>query len=206
MAKNGKNGRSAGGKQGPDGGSAGDQGAGPGLRLVYMPAGELRTNPKNWRTHPPAQVDALRKVIADPEIGFVSPFLVNESSGLLIDGHARLKAVSADTVVPVLVGRWSVRGEAKVLATLDRIGQMAERDDAAVAALLAEVGDGLPDEIRRLMELELSPNLGADDEEPEPVDVPESYQVVVECKGEREQRQVFERLKDQGLKVRVVTL
>ncbi len=36
--------------------------------LRRVPARELRPNPKNWPTHPPAQHDALRGVLA--EIGY----------------------------------------------------------------------------------------------------------------------------------------
>ena len=60
--------------------------------LRRVPARELRPNPKNWRTHPPAQQDALRGVLA--EIGYAGALLVREldnESLELIDGHLRQK-------------------------------------------------------------------------------------------------------------------
>lgn len=172
-------------------------------KLVFMTAGELAKNPKNWRTHPPEQISALRKMIADPEVGFAVPVLFNSKLGRLVDGHGRLEAVTPDTVVPVLIGNWDVRGEAKLLASLDRLTGMAGSDHGQVSALLAEIGDELPEEIRALMEDEVSPVLEG---EKDAVEVPEAWQVVVECDGEDEQAAVFERLKGEGMKVKLLTL
>jgi hypothetical protein len=41
--------------------------------------------------------------------------------------------------IPVLVGSWSEEEEAKILATLDPIGMMAQVDKSALEALLASV-------------------------------------------------------------------
>ena len=38
------------------------------------------------------------------------------------------------------------------------------------------------------------------------IDIPEAYQVVVECRDEEEQRELFERLRSEGLKCRVLSL
>ena len=56
--------------------------------LRRVPASELQPNPKNWRTHPQAQQDALRGVLA--EVGYAGALLARETpeGGLmLIDGH-----------------------------------------------------------------------------------------------------------------------
>jgi hypothetical protein len=46
--------------------------------------------------------------------------------------------------VPVLVGNWTEEAEAKILATLDPVGAMAQGDAAAYEALIARVqADGL---------------------------------------------------------------
>lgn len=46
------------------------------VELVRVPASELVPNPKNWRTHPTAQADALKGVLA--EVGW-------EFAGYLIE-------------------------------------------------------------------------------------------------------------------------
>jgi ParB/Sulfiredoxin domain len=61
--------------------------------LRRVRASELRPSPRNWRTHPQAQLDALRGVLA--EVGMAGAALAREledGSLELIDGHARAEA------------------------------------------------------------------------------------------------------------------
>jgi len=112
------------------------------LRLEWIEAGSLSPNPMNWRRHPEAQKQALRSVLADPEIGWAGALLFNERTGRLIDGHARKEVSDPNALVPVLVGSWSEEAERKILATLDPISAMAEADAAILKQLLemADVG------------------------------------------------------------------
>ncbi len=58
--------------------------------LRRVRASELRPNPRNWRTHPQTQRDALCGVLA--EIGYADALLAREltdGSLELIDGHLR---------------------------------------------------------------------------------------------------------------------
>ncbi len=103
----------------------------------------LIANPKNWRTHPKAQQDALAGVL--DEVGWVQRVLVNRATGLLVDGHLRveLAARRREAAIPVTYVDLTEREEALVLATLDPIAGLAEFDDAKLAELLAgiEVGN-----------------------------------------------------------------
>ena len=109
------------------------------VRFERVTASQLQPNPKNWRKHPEAQQNALRGVLA--EIGFASAVLARETpeGGLrLIDGHLRTETMG-DALVPVLVLDLDDAEEAKLLATFDPLGAMAETDAAALDALLREV-------------------------------------------------------------------
>jgi DNA modification methylase len=123
----------------------------PPLRLEWRSPAELAENPKNWRTHPDAQLTALADVIA--EVGWAGACLFNERTGRLIDGHARRKIALDQGCerVPVLVGSWDEATEAKILATLDPISAMAEADSAKLEALLREVSTG-SDAIQQLLD------------------------------------------------------
>jgi DNA modification methylase len=114
----------------------------PPLRLEWRSPVELAENPRNWRTHPDTQLTALSDVLA--EVGWAGACLYNERTGRLIDGHARRKIALAKGCkkVPVLVGSWDEATEAKILATLDPLGAMAEADSAKLEALLGEVSTG----------------------------------------------------------------
>ena len=104
------------------------------LRMV--PASDLRPNPKNWRTHPKAQQDALRGVLA--EVGLADACLARElpdGSLMLIDGHLRAETLG-DGDVPVLVLDVNEAEADKLLATLDPLAAMAETDAGKLDELL----------------------------------------------------------------------
>ena len=48
--------------------------------------------------------------------------------------------------------------------------------------------------------------IDGDATEPREMNIPESYQVVVECRDEQEQQTMFERLRAEGHRCRVLTL
>ena len=100
---------------------------------------DLRRNPRNWRTHPRAQQDALAGVLS--EVGWAQGVVVNERTGHLVDGHARVDLAVArkEPAVPVVYVDLSAEEEAKVLATLDPIGAMAGADPERLAALVRDV-------------------------------------------------------------------
>jgi len=121
-----------------------DPPAKPPLRLEWIEAGSLTENPLNWRRHSQEQLQSLRELLDDPEVGWAGACLYNERTGRLVDGHARREVVDPKTPVPVLVGNWTPEAEAKILATLDPVGAMATGDVAAYEALIAQVqADGL---------------------------------------------------------------
>ncbi len=107
--------------------------------LRRVKASELRPNPKNWRTHPQEQQDALRGVLA--EIGYADALIAREVEGgglELIDGHLRAET-TPDEIVPVLVLDLTKKEADKLLATLDPLAAMAEANAAALEKLLGEI-------------------------------------------------------------------
>ena len=143
--------------------------------LRRVPASELRPNPKNWRTHPQAQADALRGVLA--EVGIADAVLARELDDgtlMLLDGHLRVETMG-DQVLPVLVLDVDEAEGDKVLATLDPLAAMAESDAAKLDAILREVDTGSPELQQMLSDLAEEAGLYQDeakeiveDEIPEP--------------------------------------
>lgn len=70
--------------------------------LRRVPANQLLPNPKNWRSHPDDQANALRGVLA--EVGFADAVLASETPGglMLIDDHLRA-ATASEAIIPVLM-------------------------------------------------------------------------------------------------------
>ena len=106
--------------------------------LRRVPASELIPNPKNWRTHPVAQQDALRGVLA--EVGYADALIARETpEGLmLVDGHLRAET-TPDSDVPVLVLDIDEAEADLMLATLDPLAAMAGRDEERLTELLSTV-------------------------------------------------------------------
>jgi hypothetical protein len=145
------------------------------LRMV--PASELLPNPKNWRTHPEAQKNALRGVLA--EVGIADACLARElpdGSLMLIDGHLRAETIT-DAKVPVLILDVTEAEADKILATLDPLAAMAEKDAEQLASLLATLKDQ-NDALTPLVwpDYIIDPLLSADWTPPEPGEMPTKEQ------------------------------
>ena len=175
-----------------------------------MAARELRPHPRNWRTHPAAQQDALRGVLAD--VGYADALLARElpdGSLQLIDGHLRAET-TPEAVVPVLVLDVDEAEADKILLTHDPLAAMAEVDQERLTELLestrfeSEEVDRMLDELAREA-AEAAVDWSQPSDRPE-VLIPESYQVVVECGSELEQQEIYERMRAEGHRCRVLTL
>jgi hypothetical protein len=138
--------------------------------------------------------------------GWTYPIITNKD-GVFADGEQRAEVCKQhnEFYVPVLrlpvndVDRRMLRQilnklKGKHNKELDgaeymRIMEQGEKD--YLKALLAAVGEKLPE---NLLEREFS------------VSIPETYELIVECKDEAEQRRFFEKLKLEGYKLRILTL
>jgi hypothetical protein len=178
--------------------------------LRRVPARELRPHPRNWRTHPDAQRDALRGVLA--EVGYADALLARElddGSLQLVDGHLRAET-TPDALVPVLVLDVTEAEAEKILLTHDPLAAMAAVDQQQLDELLASTQFECEQVTAMLEELArgadaIEHGFDQDNERPE-VEIPESYQVVVECQSERDQQQVYDRMRKEGYACRVLTL
>lgn len=107
--------------------------------LRYVRAGDLRPHPKNWRTHPKEQADALRGALA--EIGYADAAIAREladGSLQLIDGHLRAE-IDADADLPVLVLDVNDAEAEKLLLSIDPLAAMAGVDKGRLGELLGRV-------------------------------------------------------------------
>ena len=141
--------------------------------LRRVKASELIPNPKNWRTHPVAQQDALKGILA--EVGFAGAVLVRElddGSLMLIDGHMRAETTH-DQEIPVLILDVDEAESDKLLATFDPIAAMAESDAHALDALLRNVDTGSEALSKMLAELAEGAGLYLDEAEIIEDEVPE---------------------------------
>ncbi len=107
--------------------------------LRRVRAGDLLANPRNWRRHPKAQVDALYGLLH--ELGYADALLARELPDgqlMLIDGHLHAES-TPDAQVPVLILDLTEEEGDKLLLTLDPLAAMAESDGERIKALLQTV-------------------------------------------------------------------
>ena len=110
--------------------------------LRTVKAAELTPNPRNWRTHPKAQQDALKGILA--EVGYADALLAREledGSLMLVDGHLRAET-TPEQEVPVLVLDIDEAEADKLLLSLDPLAALAETNAQALDTLLREVDTG----------------------------------------------------------------
>lgn len=171
----------------------------------------LKANPLNWRTHPPAQRDALIELL--DTVGWVQQIIVNETTGHVLDGHLRVDIAieRGEKSVPVGYVELTEDEERLVLATLDTITGMAEVDTDTLDALLATISPDSGSAIDAML-AELSgrgvavPTGGF----PSGLNAAPQlqgleYRVIIECDDEEQQRALIERFEEEGLTCRALT-
>jgi DNA modification methylase len=96
----------------------------------------LVPNPLNWRTHPAHQREALRGSL--DSVGWVQQVVLNQSTGHVVDGHARIEEAirRGEALVPVLYIDLSPAEEAQIVATLDPIAALAGQNDEVLRTLV----------------------------------------------------------------------
>ena len=99
---------------------------------------DLLANPANWRIHPDRQQRALSDVLNT--VGLVQRIIVNQRTGFVVDGHARVAlAISeGEETIPVEYVDLAPDEEAVVLSTFDPTGAMAGTDRVKLQELISE--------------------------------------------------------------------
>ncbi len=165
----------------------------------------IQPNPKNWRTHPTKQRDALKGVLAD--VGIVDAVLVRklpDGTFRLVDGHLRAEEITGQPV-PALILDLNDREEAEVLATFDPVGDLAGTDADALRLLMQDFNS------TNAAVQDLCAGLLGEDAvvPPEEPDIPEGnykeqYAVIVTCADQGDQERTYNELLGQGYNCKVV--
>ena len=131
-------------------------------------AGDLHPDPRNWRTHPPAQRKALQAMLG--RLGMVDAVIARETpDGLtLVDGHLRA-SIDADAQIPVLIVDLTDDEAGEALATIDPLSAMATADKGMLRDLMDGLGN-LPIDLDRLYGLPPALDQKADESEEPPTE------------------------------------
>ena len=164
------------------------------------------TRLKEYKNNPRVNDKAVAKVAASiDEFGFKVPIVV-DSNNVIICGHTRLKAAQSLglEVVPCIVADDLSDEQIKAFRLVDnKTSEFAEWDieklDEELAALELDMS---------LFGFEYGDDKATGTKEREDLSdtVSEVFEVIVECADEIEQEEIFNRLQEEGLKCRVLTL
>lgn len=104
----------------------------------------LPPNPKNWRIHSQRQRSTYKAF--QEKFGFLGLALFNLGTNRLLDGHMRVdEAIKDDspTIPIIVVDEPDETRENEILATLDNIGLLAQRNEQALRSLTKAVDQKL---------------------------------------------------------------
>lgn len=115
-----------------------------------MRAGDILPNPRNWREHPPEQIEAYKAIV--DSIGVAGALLTRETEDgrlMLFDGHMR-QDVDPDLLYPAIVTDLTEEEAEQALLTYDPLAAMAQANKVKLDALLKRNTSDSP-EIQRMM-------------------------------------------------------
>lgn len=122
-----------------------------------VPIEKVVPNPKNPNTHPQEQIELLGNIIRAN--GWRQPITVSKRSGFVVKGHGRLEAAHYlhCSVVPVDYQNYTSEAEEYADMVADnRIAELADMDNAALAKLIEEIGEEVPTELAGYTDEELT--------------------------------------------------
>ena len=153
--------------------------------------------------------EAVDKVVASiNEFGFKVPIIVDKND-VIVAGHTRKLAaqrIGLDTV-PVIVADDLTEDQVKAFRLADnRVAEFSEWDFEK----LEEEINNIENEFTGFSTADIEEMFSADEEEETFDDVggdlKETIEVIVECEDEKVQRELYERLTEEGYTCRVLTL
>jgi hypothetical protein len=169
-----------------------------------VPARGLLDNEGNPRRHPQAQRDALRSVMQQVGVAAALVAYHSERNGgqlTLVDGHLRKQDYDLDW--PTIILDVNDEEADLLLATHDALAAQAEYDKPKLDALLQDVRAKSPAVVGMLKDL--AKKTGRGEQAKAPVLPPERFEVLVQCRDEDHQREVYDRLTGEGPSCRVLT-
>lgn len=173
------------------------------LKIEYLPLEALTPYERNARKHEAADVQTIKNSIK--EFGMSDPIGIWGDKNIIVEGHGRLLALKelGHTQAPCI--------------RLDHLTDEQRRAYALAHNKTAEMSawdfDKVESEIAAL-EMDMSQfgfenkddSKGTTERDDLSEKVAEVYEVIVECADEFEQEEVFNRLQEEGLQCRVLTL
>ena len=177
------------------------------MEIIEKHIAELKEYANNPRNNDGA-VDAVAQSII--EFGFKVPIII-DSGGVIVAGHTRKKAAEQLGIdkVPCIVADDLTPEQIKAFRLADnKTGELAEWDFTKLETELSELESMDINFLMTDFGFEFHEDTAPKEKERNDLsdDVAECFEIIVECKDETEQEQIYNRLTKEGLICRVLTL
>ena len=177
------------------------------LKIEYLTLDKLKPYDKNARKHQEADLSTIKASIT--EFGMSDPIGVWGEENVIVEGHGRYlacKELGIDNVPVIHLDHLTDEQRRAYALAHNKTAEMSEWDI-----------DLLGEELDDIFNIDMS-DFGFDltEEEEEPTapterkdlsdKVDETYEVIIECDNEQQQAEIYEKLREEGLTCRVLTL
>lgn len=172
-----------------------------GLKIVYLPLSALTPYERNAKEHPRRQIDQIKRSISD--YGMRDPIGIWGKNNTIVEGHGRWMACKelGFTEVPCIRLDDMTDAQRREYALVHNQTTMNSELDLDVLNL--ELGE-LPEFDAGFYDFEV--NDCGDEVERTETKYSERISIIVDCEDENEAEQIFDNLKEMGLKCRILTL
>jgi hypothetical protein len=173
---------------------------------------QLLANPLNFRIHTKVQKDAMRSMLRN--IGWLDEIIVNQRTGVLINGHMRVDIALTDNepLVPVRYVDLTDEEQNLALATFDNIAALAGTDRDQLELLLSETSTQDGDLLEFLSSLQ--PPKMPEYDSPLPTDTTDyenqdvggnKWLIVITCENEWQQGELLEEFESREIECRALS-
>lgn len=100
----------------------------------------MQPHPLNWKIHPDTQIAEIEKSLE--EFGWLPSMLAlfNRRTGRVVDAHGRREAaLKSGKAIPVAIIDVDEQTERRILASLDKVGELRDTDNKALDQLLTAI-------------------------------------------------------------------
>lgn len=166
---------------------------------------DLKSHPKNRNKHPEEQIERLAKILAYQ--GVRRPARVSNQSGYITAGHGLKMAAHLLGWKEIPINFQDYDNDDQEYADVqadNAIAAWAELDKSEINTDIGDLGPDFDIEMLGLKDFTIDPSEIEID--PNAVDQRHVFEVVVECMDESDQERIYNRLTEEGLKCRVLTL
>ena len=182
------------------------------MHVESQPIATITPSATNPRTIPAAAIDQVAKSIAT--FGFRQPIVI-DADGVIIAGHTRYLAAQqlGLTDIPVHVATDLTPEQIQAYRIADnKTGEASNWDEEVLASLLGDLADDMRDatgftdaELERLLGTLADDLAAAEQASHADEPVPAVFEIIVAVDDEASQQQLYERLKAEGLRCRVLS-